>query len=69
MRALIRKGVLTPDDANRLLDNWFEDLVAIAARNSTAGVDASESIDDILEMIHSLTVEFHDPPNETPTPA
>ncbi len=69
VRALVQKGIFTNADAARLLDNWFADLVTIAASTTTAEVDASESIDDILAMIHSLAVEFHEPPNETPTPA
>ncbi len=69
VRALIEKGVFTNADAIHLLDNWFEDMVAIAARNATAEVDEVESIDDVLHMIHSLSVELNEPPNETPTPA
>lgn len=67
VRTLIQQGIFTQADATRLLDNWFTDLVAIAAQ--TTEVENSASLDDLLTMIHSLAVEFHEPPNETPTSA
>lgn len=55
-RNLIDKGVLTEGDVVDLLDAWFGDVMALGSALQEDGADSD--VDGVMQMIHSLTVEF-----------
>lgn len=55
-RSLLDKGVLTEREVLDLLDAWFGDVVALGSALQEDGADSD--VDGVLQMIHSLTVEF-----------
>lgn len=55
-RRLADKGVFTDREITELLDAWFGEVMALGRELQESG--STQDVDDILQMIHSLTVEF-----------
>lgn len=55
-RRLVDKGVFTDKEMVDLHDAWFGEVLSLGAAMQDAGT--AKDIDNVLQMIHSLTVEF-----------
>lgn len=55
-RRLVDKGVFTDKEMVDLHDAWFGEVLSLGAAMQEAA--AAKDIDNVLQMIHALTVEF-----------
>lgn len=55
-RRLVDKGVFTDKEMVDLHDAWFGEVMALGQELQESGSD--QDVDGILQMIHSMTVEF-----------
>jgi hypothetical protein len=53
---LVDKGVFSQSEMADLFNDWFEDVLAIGQDLQESGDE--RNVDDVLKIIHSLTVEF-----------
>lgn len=56
-RRLVEKGVFSQDEMVDLLDSWFQEVVLLGAEVEPF-VTHGDPVQDVLQMIHSLTGEF-----------
>lgn len=56
-RRLVEKGVFNQDEMVDLLDTWFQEVVLLGAEVENHVTDG-DPVQDVLQMIHSLTGEF-----------
>jgi len=55
-RRLVDKGVFSRSEMADLFDAWFREVFVLGAEFEAEGEE--QDFDDILQMIHLLTVEF-----------
>lgn len=53
---LVEKGVFSREEMSDLHDAWFGDLIAVGA--ALEGSGQKPNLDDMLQMIHVMGLEF-----------